>query len=73
METKFTIDINGTKVIFNSLQQAQEFILSHNQMQVQMYIQQSQAQMQMSKIQLREAERKKIKNSRKQKLQKLNW
>jgi hypothetical protein len=73
METKFTLDINGTKMVFNSLEQAQNYMLAYNNAQMQIYMQQSQAQMQMSKIQQREAERKRIRNSRKQKLNKLNW
>lgn len=73
METIFTVDINGHKMVFNSIEQAQKCMLYYNNAQIQMYIIQSQSQMQMSKTQQREADRQRIRNSRKQKLEKLNW
>lgn len=73
METKFTVDINGYKMVFNSIEQAQNYMLSYNNAQMQLYMMQSQAQVELLRIQQREAERQRIKNSRKQKLEKLNW
>jgi hypothetical protein len=73
METKFTVDINGNEIMFNSYEQAKNYIISYNKAQMQMYIVQSQAQIKLCEIQQRILEKQNLKNVRKQKLEKLNW